>query len=72
MTLTVEGERRDPLRVYVADCASPGTPAARWMADNQIAAELDYAAWVREGIVDGRGAWAEIVLDDAPWITASE
>jgi len=63
MTLTVEGVEREPLRVYVADCASPGTAAAKWMADNQIAAELDYAAWVREGIVDGRGAWAEIVLD---------
>ena len=62
LTLTVEGETRQPVLVYVADCTSPGTPAAKWMIGHQIAAEIDYDAWVQLGIVDGRGAWAEVVL----------
>lgn len=62
--LTVEGERRPlPYRVYVADCASPGSAAADWMERERIAGEVDYAAWTDWGIVDGQGAWVEIVLD---------
>jgi hypothetical protein len=64
MTLTIEGETRPPERIYVTDCATPGTPAAEWMEREQIAAEIDYGSWVRFGIEDGKGAWAEIVLDD--------
>jgi len=64
VTVTIEGVTYEPKRVYVADCTSPGTSAARWMVSNSIAAELDYQAWVDWGIVDGRGAWVEIVIEE--------
>lgn len=65
MTVIIDGEERGTFRVYVSDCASPGTRAARWMIKANVAAEIDYDTWKEWGIVDGRGAWVEIVLDDS-------
>lgn len=62
LTLTIDYIQQPPVLVYVADCASPGTPAAKWMARERIAAEIDYDAWVQLGIVDGRGAWARVAV----------
>lgn len=63
--LTIDGVTLpDPKRVYIADCTSPGRPAAQWMVDHQIAAEVDYEAWNEWGIVDGRGAWVEVEIGE--------
>ena len=57
--ITIDRVQSGPYRFYVADCTeSPYTK--RWMLDNRIAGELDYEAWQRFGIVDGRGAWLQI------------
>lgn len=63
LTPTIDGVTHEPRRVYVADCTSPGRPAAVWMEENQIAAELDYEAWQAWGIVDGEGAWVVVELE---------
>ena len=69
--LTVDGVRQvQPKRVYVADCTTPGRPAAVWMKEQQIAAEVDHAAWQAWGIEDGRGAWAVVELSPAPDLVA--
>lgn len=61
--ITIEGvERAEPYHVYVSDCATPGTAAAEWMRKHRIAAEVDFEAWQRWGVVDGRGAWVKVVL----------
>lgn len=63
MWVTIDGVRQEqPKQVYVADCTTPDAPAADWMRDYQIAAELDYAAWQAWGVVDGRGAWVEVTI----------
>ena len=64
LTPTIDGVTYEPRRVYVADCTSPGRPAAKWMYDEVIAAEVDFAAWIDWGIVDGEGAWVVVVLDE--------
>jgi hypothetical protein len=64
LTPTIEGVTGHPRRVLVADCASPGTAAARWMSDNNICCEVDYQGWVDWGIQDGRGAWVVVELDE--------
>lgn len=63
LTITVEGETRPPVRALVTDCGSPGGSAAQWFDEDGICCEVDYAFWQREGIEDGRGAWAVLVLD---------
>lgn len=65
LTLTIEEETQPSIYIYVADCTSPGTAAANWMQnpDAPIAAEIDYEAWVRNGIRDGEGAWAVLRLE---------
>lgn len=63
--LTIDGVRLpEPKRVYVADCTSPGRPAAQWMTEHQIAAEVDWLAWEGWGIVDGEGAWVRIEIQE--------
>lgn len=65
LTLTIDGVTLpDRKRVLVSDCTSPGRPAAEWMTEHQIAAEVDYAAWVAWGVRDGEGAWVEVEIQE--------
>lgn len=63
LTLTVDGIEVGTYRVYVSDYTSPGTPAAKWMYDELICCEVDFAAWQEWGVIDGEGAWAVVVLE---------
>ena len=57
--LIIDRVQSGPYYFYISDCTeSPHT--IEWMRRNRIAGELDYEAWQRLGIVDGRGAWLQI------------
>ena len=61
--LIIDRVQSGPYTFYISDCTeSPHT--IEWMQRNRIAGELDYEAWQRFGIVDGRGAWLQILAID--------